>query len=259
MAKSFHIAVLFLFSVFISNAQSTNVSDYIAINLSTYQKNGQTHYSPMPELKANSELSRYKWRFEFLIMNAPAIHNSEALSKRQELFNLSDSSEIKNGYLQEFQNDPYFMKVFTETMQPFVQSDFTPTQTFTKEELMKAASIFFYCDQVNPDTTIQTHICIGINGFKEVNWEKDYTILTAFCCEAILFDMYQDKSPIDEAFSKEKQLSCKTWRGKITTLDNYLENVKKDVFERMENNAVLKKTLLSYYKRNKSNLTFRIE
>lgn len=259
MSKSLHITVLFLSFIFVSYTQSTNVSDYITISLSGYQKNGQTYYSPMPGLKPDNTLSRYNWRFEFLIMNAPAIHHPESTNKRQELFNLTDSSAIRNGYLKEFQNDAYFTKVFTETMQPLVRSNFTPTQTFTKEELMKAASIFFYCDQVNPDTTVQTHICVGINGLREVKWEKDYMLLAAFCCEAILFDVYQDNSPVFEALNKEKQLSYKALRGKITTLDAYLESVKQDVFKRMENNSTLKKSLLRYYKQNKSNLAFRIE
>lgn len=259
MSKFLYLTVLYLSFAFGALAQSSNISDYIAINLSGYQKNGQTYYSPMPGLKPNTELSSYNWRFEFLIMNVPAIHHSESVDKRQALFNLTDTSILKHAYLQELQNDLHFIKVFNETAQPLVKSDFTPVQTFTKAEMMKAASLFFYCDQVNPDTTVQTHVCVGINGFHEVNWEKDYAILAAFCCEAILFDMYQDKSAIDEALGKEKHVSCKTRRKEITTLEDYLENVKKDVFKRMENNATLKKSLLSYYKRNKSNLAFRIE
>lgn len=259
MIRLLQTTIPFLCFIFISNAQSINVSDYITINLSGYQENGQTHYSPMPGLKPGTELSDYNWRFEFLMMNIPAIHHSESVTKRQKLFSLTDSSAIKQEYLKEFQNDPYFVKVFAETMQPLIKPGFKATQTFTEEELMKVASIFFYCDQVNSDTTVQTHVCVGINGFNEMNWERDYTVLAAFCCEAILFDMYQDKSPIDEALSKEKQLSYKTWQREITTLENYLENVKKDVFKRMENNPALKKSLLSYYKRNKSNLAFRIE
>lgn len=259
MPKSFYLTVLSFCCIFGSIAQSTVISDYVAINLSAYQKNGQTYYSPMPGLKANTKLAGYNWRFEFLIMNIPAIHSSESVLKRQELFNLTDSSALKQKYLTELQNDLPFMNVFSETMQPLLNPDFTPVQRFTEEELMKVASIFFYCDQVNPDTTVQTHVCVGINGFHEVKWEKDYALLAAFCCEAILFDMYQDKSPIDKALGKEKRLSCKTWRKDVTTLESYLENVKKDVFKRMENNASLKKILLNYYKRNKSNLAFRIE
>lgn len=259
MSKSFYLTALSFCCIFGSIAQSTIISDYVAINLSAYQKNGQTYYSPMPGLKSNTKLSGYNWRFEFLIMNVPDIHHSGSAPKRQELFNLTDSSALKQKYLAELQNDLHFMKVFNETMQPLVESDFTPLKTFTEEELMKVASLFFYCDQVNPDTTVQTHVCVGINGFHEVKWEKDYALLGAFCCEAILFDMYQDKSAIDKALGKEKQLSCKTWRKDVITLESYLENVKKDVFKRMENNPTLKKSLLRYYKRNKANLAFRIE
>ena len=259
MPKSVQLTFLFICCIFTSYAQSTNLADYMVINLSPYQQNGQTLYAPMPGVKPNTELSHYSWRFEFLIMNVASIHRSESIGKRQELFRLTDSSAMRQAYLQEFQNDPYFTKVFTETMQPLVQSDFTPALTFTKEEMMKVASVFFYCDQVNPDTTVQTHVCVGINGFNEVTWEKDYAVLAAFCCEAILFDMYQDHSAVDKALSTQKQLAYKASQGKITTLDTYLEIIRKDVYTRMENDAVLKKVLLRYYKRNKSNLAFRIQ
>lgn len=259
MLKSVSLAFLFFSFSFLSGAQSVNISDYIAINLSAYQLNGETHYAPMPGIKSNAQLSNYSWRFEFLLMNIPDIHRAESVSKRQQLFDLNDSSTMKQSYLNELQNDPYFMKAFTETVKPFVQPNYKPDLTFTKEEMMKVAAVFFYCDSVNPDTTVQTHVCIGINGFNEVNWEKDYAVLAAFCCEAVLFDVFQYNSPVNEALSAEKQLSYKVWREKITTSEDYLKTIRKDVYKRMENNAVLKKTLLNYYKRNKSNLAFRIQ
>jgi hypothetical protein len=126
------------------------------------------------------------------------------------------------------------------------------------DELMEVASKFFYCDKVNPDTSVQSHVCIGINGLKEIKWEKDYTQLAAFCYEAIFTDLDKDNSKIDESYTSEKKLAREKYRKNITTLDKYLEDVKLDLFNRMKNSTTLKEELWAYYELNNNNLSFKI-
>ena len=123
---------------------------------------------------------------------------------------------------------------------------------------MEVDSKFFNCDLVNPDTTVQSHVCVGINGLREVQWQKDYTLLAAFCYEAIFHDFDRDVSPISEAYDSEKKKACQKYRPHITSLDRYLEDVKLELFERMRNDAVLKKELLDYYESNKDKLAFKL-
>jgi hypothetical protein len=120
---------------------------------------------------------------------------------------------------------------------------------------MDVASRFFYCDMVFPDTTVQSHVCIGINGVKETKWEKDYTLLAAFCYEAIFT---AKDSMLDNSYASEKKEACAAHRTAITSLDQYLLDVRADLFERMKHNELLKNLLLNYYQENKSNLAFTI-
>jgi hypothetical protein len=75
---------------------------------------------------------------------------------------------------------------------------------------MEVSSKFFYCDQVNPDTSIQAYVCVGLNGVKEAKWNKDYTLLEAFCYEGIFTQFDNERSHIWDAFVSEKSslLSC---------------------------------------------------
>jgi hypothetical protein len=128
--------------------------------------------------------------------------------------------------------------------------------TYSVDELMEVASKFFYCDQVMPDTSIQARICIGINGLKEVNWEKDYTLLQAFCYEAIFNELDNDESQIWNSFVSKKELTCERFKKDIKSLNAYLEAVKINLFEAMKNDEILKQKLLNYYELNRSNLAF---
>lgn len=126
---------------------------------------------------------------------------------------------------------------------------------------MQVASRFFFCDTVRPDKSIGSHICIALNGLKEAQFEKDYTILEAFCFEAI-FEAIDQKRPartkfvenflayIEEISNKEKQ--------NISSSDSYLRNVRLAVFERMQTDDELKNVLLEYFQKNKENLSFNI-
>ncbi len=253
-----YFSILILILVISCQSESSTFRDDISIEISLYEDSGVKKASAMPVL-ADSELIPYKRRFEYLLLNIPEIHEFGRIKERDSINSLyPDTTEIKRIYLEEYCRDRNLVSYFEETSAAITNPDFQREKTYTVEELMEITSKFFYCDQVNPDTSVQMHVCIGINGLNETNVEKDYTLLAAFCYEAIFSDLDNDDSQIRNAYVSEKKESCEQFRKNITTLDKYLEDVKLDVFSRMKSNSTLKEKLLAYYELNKNNLAFVI-
>jgi hypothetical protein len=254
-----YLLVIILISGISCQAQESIIRDHVTIKIYTSENENKTSASAMPEIKTDSELKKYQRRFDYLLMNISEIHLPEKTKERNEIFNLyPDTSKIELLYLKKYIQDKRLVKYFEETFAPIHTPNLNISKTFTMEELMEVASKFFYCDQVNSDTIIQSHVCIGINGVSETSWKKDYTLLAAFCFEAIFNDFEKETSQISELYGSEKKMSCNQFRGSITTLDKYLEDVKMDLFKRMKNNTILKEELLAYYELNKNNLSFKI-
>ena len=250
-----YLFLIILISVISCKAQKSIISENVTIEVNTYQDGNKTRASAMPELKTNSKLRKYQRRFDYLLMNVSEIHLPEKSKKRNQIFSFyPDTSKIKRLYLQKYIQDKKLSAYFKEAVAPVNTPNMKITKTYSVDELMEVASKFFYCDKVNSDTNVQSHVCIGINGLKEPKWEKDYTLLAAFCYEAIFSDFDKDTSQILESYSVAKKMSCQQYRKSITSLEKYLEDVKLDLFNRMKSNAVLKEELLKYYELNRTNL-----
>ena len=254
-----HLSLFLLISFISCQTKKSIIEDNVSIEISTYDDGGIKKASAMPELKPESELNKYARRFEYLLMNVSAMHQPTGVKERTEIWNLyPDTVKLKQLYLEKFVQDEKLVNYFEETYVPIANPAWEITKTYTPEELMEVASKFFYCDQLLPDTIVQFHICIGINGVKEAKWDKDYTLLSAFCYEAIFNDLDKDASQIEASSLTEKKSACEQFKKNITTLDKYLEDVRLDLFSRMKNNAILKEKLLAYYELNKNNLAFKI-
>ncbi|MCD6018852.1 MAG: hypothetical protein K0S53_1973 [Bacteroidetes bacterium] len=254
-----YLTIVFLIAGISCRAQKSVIQKHVNIDVSTFESENKTKASAMPEIKATSKLKKYKRRFDYLLVNISEIHHPEKSEERNAIFNLyPDRQEIKKRYLEKYIQDKKLVAYFEETMAPINDPHLQINKSYAVDELMEVASKFFYADKVKPDTTVQSHVCIGINGMKETRWEKDYTLLAAFCYEAIFNNLDEDSSHISESYRSEKRLSCEQYRKNITTLDKYLEDVKWDLFDRMKNNAILKEELLKYYELNKHNLAFNI-
>ena len=257
MKKYFSILILISFISF-QNKKSL-IEENVSIEISVYENKGVKKASAMPQLKPESTLIKYKKRFEYLLMNVSKMHQPDGVKERTEIWDLyPDTIKLKRLYLDKFVQDDKLVKYFEETNAPIANPNLEITKTYTQEELMDVASKFFYCDKILPDTIVQSHVCIGINGIKEAKWDKDFTLLAAFCYETIFNDFDKDSSTIYEVYSIEKKMACEQFRKNITSLDKYLEDVKLNLFSRMESNAILKQELLAYYDLNKNNLAFKI-
>lgn len=240
-------------------AGNSIIKEHIVLKLYEYEYEGKEQASAMPELRSDSELQDYNRRFEYLLINVSKMHQLEYAEKRKKIWDLyPDTIKLKRLYLNEFIQDKELENYFETTYSGITDSSFISTIIYTENELMEVASKFFYCDKVFPDTTVQSHVCVGLNGVSEANWRKDYTLLEAFSYEAIFDDLMKDSSRIDETYSFEKKEACEKHKATITTLEEYLIEVRTDLFKRMKIDPTLKSVLLEYYEANKDNLAFRI-
>jgi hypothetical protein len=254
-----YLTILILISGISCQAQKSLIRDNVNIEVSTYKEGNETKASAMPELKPNSELMKYNKRFEYLLINVSEIHSPKKAKERNDIWKLyPDTIELKRLYLNKYIEDKKLTGYFEETAKYIKNPVMTRKTSYTQDELMEVASKFFYCDKVLPDTVVQAHVCVSLNGVKEAKWKNDYTLLQAFCYEAIFNQFDNDTSQIWNTFVSEKKKSADKFKMNITSLDQFLQDVKLELFKRMKNSETLKNELLAYYVMNKNNLAFKI-
>jgi uncharacterized protein YqfB (UPF0267 family) len=251
---------LFIFSTLVSCGINRSViKNNVDIEVYTYEEDGKTLAAAMPKLSSDSELNPYRMRFDYLLINVPEIHSPSKAKLRKEIWSFyPDTIKLKRLYLKEYIKDERLRNYFEISKSAISNKPSKSEINFATDELMEVASKFFYCDQVFADTTVQSHVCIGLNGVSEAHWEKDYTLLEAFCYEGIFNDFDKELSPVDESYSFNKREVCLKYKSTLQSFDQYLLDVRKELFTRMKNDSNLRKSLLSYYEQNKDNLPFRI-
>jgi len=250
--------LLLVFSLAFSSSKSA-LKQNLSIKIYTYEKDGEVFASAMPELKTDSDLWEYKRRFEYLLINIPEIHKPQKSKERKKIFGLyPDTLKLKRLYVKQYLRDRNLVKYFDETLAPIYNQEIEKNKNYSEDELMEVASKFFYCDKVKADTSVQAHVCVGLNGVAEANWERDYTLLEAFCYEAIFCDFDLDNSQVYSSFSSKKAEASKHHKDDVLSLDQYLKDVRVELFKRMKSDTILKSSLLNHYERNISNLSFEI-
>ena len=254
-----HLYFLLLITLVSCRSNQSIISKNVAIEVYTNEYEGKLIASAMPVIRSDSEIIKFKRRFEYILINVPEIHLAEKAEKRKEIWDLyPDTIELKRLYLKEYVQDKSLTDYFNVTHAAIFKRNFNIKTTYNIDELMEVASKFFYCDKVLPDTMIQTHVCIGLNGITEANWDKDYRLIEAFCFEAIFNDFDREISEIDESYSSNIERARLKFNPSIKALDLYLLEVRKELFDLMKNDDVLKQSLLMYYEQNKNNLSFRL-
>lgn len=254
--KKFYYSIILLFA-FSCKVKQPKLNDHINIRVHAYEIDSMMRASALPEFKGDTFMMRYKRRFEYIFYNVPQIHSSNRAEKRSAIFNLyPDTTAMKQLYLDEFVKDKKLKNYFEMTMTYINQAEKKRKLIYSMDELMEVASKFFYCDRIEPDTTIIAHVCVGLNGVKEAQWKTDYTLLEAFCFEAIFDELDQNDSKIWESFVRKKKTAYELHKRNIISLSQYLENVKLDLFQKMKEDKVLKQELISYYEKNRTNLAF---
>lgn len=234
-----------------------NLGDYVRLNIQYYDEGGEKYLGVSPELgtpapgKLGEAIQQYPRRFRYILINKSQFQN-----RYEKLY--PDTNRINRLYTDFLSKDSLFMSYFSKLASPFLDMKIKK-EKYTILELMLVASRFFYCDEVRKDSTIGSHICINLNGLKDASFFKDYTLLEAFCFEAI-FENFRttDNKPglfvqnfkeyIREGEQKEK--------GSFTNAEDYLVRIRQYCFTRMERDTSLKQSLHDYYTRHQNSLPF---
>jgi len=247
------VAVFIL--IILSNKASAQVNycNYFRLNIEETSYNGKRSYAISPEIIERADsfyhfLVTYKGRFEYILFN-----RLDSLNKYGRLY--PDTALIQYefcNYLKNSDKFNYYLTVLTNSNKS--------KELYTVKELLKIASRFFMCDKVNKaDTSVGWHICIGINGQKELQSAKDYTVLEAFCFEAIFhFLNTQGNASFKDNFKNYVYAVSKKYKAGLISFDDFLLKVKQDCYTLMENDDSLKKALLQYYQSNKESIGFSI-
>lgn len=248
------LSLLIALSALYFNANPIN--ENVQIRIFPYEKDGTMKATAMPEMKSNTNISAYNRRFEYVLINCATIHQPEMAERRKEIWSVyPDTVALKSNYLNAFATDTGLVQYFTVMIEA-IDGTLQDRPTYTKEEMMEVASKFFYCDKVNADSSVQAHVCVGINGLKEANWNVDYTLLSAFCFESIFVNFDNDDSPIWEIFSENKATATQQHLPFYKDEEQFLEQVKLSLFEAMKNDSVFEAEMMQYYELNQNNLAF---
>jgi hypothetical protein len=72
-------------------------------------------------------------------------------------------------------------------------------RSVTEHELQRLAVRFFYPDAVTEDGKLAGHICVGINGLEDFDWDRD-VLVEAFVYATIFRALREEKYGLDEEF-----------------------------------------------------------
>jgi hypothetical protein len=256
--KNLLLSFLLFFS-HLSYAQQINLCDYFSISVAQMLIKGQQKIivsaaiNSSVETAFGKELKEHHMRYDYLITRI--FRNDSSL-----ISHYPDSPKIQQLFCEQLKGPSSFRKNLELICPTNLSNQACKKGKFSFSDMMFVASRFFYCNKVNKDTAIIPKICVGINGIKEMNTNKDLAALEAFVFEAI-FNSLQEKNepPFLEDFTQAIQTHMKARIKNIKSIDEFLLQVRNDCFNEMEQNENLKKSLLAYYKKNKSTINFTLQ
>lgn len=235
-----------------------NLADYIELKAEKFKEEEDEYVGVYPTIKTknNDVIGKFiadnPRRFNYLLTNHSNFIGYEKY--------FPDTEKINRLYINDLRSNQKFVAYFKTLISPVISKEIVKDK-YSINEVMKVASVFFFCDSVRPDQKIQTKICIALNGIKEAKFEKDYTIIEAFSFEAI-FEAIEKTAPqrtkFVENFLKYVDEISEIEKSKLTTSESYLNQVRLTVFNKMANDPELKKILLERYQKNSDNLSFVI-
>ncbi|HZV71058.1 MAG TPA: hypothetical protein VFG10_16000 [Saprospiraceae bacterium] len=254
------LIIVICFHLGILRAQELNYCKYFYLDVSETESKGKTIQLYSPEInldgddKFSSFLKKHDNRFNYLLLNKIADLDRIAAifpdtMKLNDEFcrSLSDNKNIVN----------YFKNLTPRSLTTWEQKEVL----FSIDEMMMVASRYFYVDKVNEkDTTLISHICVGIHGQNEIGSSSDLTLLEAFTFEGIFYYLLKDSPPLFERnFDDYLKHSLEMNKRKFTTFEILLNAVRNECYTEMYQNDDLKRKLVKYYKRNKNNLNFELK
>jgi hypothetical protein len=221
---------------------------YARLHVQYYQENGERYLGVSPELITSGTdalsvaMKKYPRRFRYVLLNKTRF---QGIYEKY----YPDTVRINRLFTDTLAHDSSFMRIFGQLSQPFIKEENRPVR-FTKEQMMKVAARFFYCQSVRNDTTISTTICIGRNGLTNLDIGEDQALLEAFCFEAI-FEKYYQSPGVRNQFIKNflayVEEGGKVYQKLFNDRERYLLSVRNHCFGKMEKDRAMEEVLMKYY------------
>jgi hypothetical protein len=252
------ILALIIFCFFTANSQELNYCDYFNLEVKETGKGRKKSNAAWPVvLKSKKDrfyvfLINHSERFEYIITKHTIKFGEIAKY-------YPDTTKIRSEFCNQLINTKEIQNYFPVLTPNYLVNWDSFQDTFTVSELMLAASRFFYCDAINmKDTSIQSHLCIAINGQAEFKSERDLTLLEAFSIEALLKVYMLNPQFITEFLEYKDKIAVEN-RSEFKDFDSYLLTIRRLCYLKMQENEDLKIMLLAYYEKNRNNLNFLIQ
>lgn len=206
------------------------------------------HIKDMAGDKKQAFFKRFHHRFDYILINKVNVEGADLYNMR------NDTAALNRRFCELFTQQKELSGYFD------VLSN-TPTgakQMFTVAEMMRVAARFFRLESKESGRWTY-YTCIGNNGQKEIVYERDYSVLEAFCFEAIFSYLDQEKSPrfsiaADNYFDAIKRVTPEADRQDTAII----LSARKSLYHKMEQDAALQDALLRYYRKYGNTFGFRL-
>ena len=242
--------------LYIDEIDKNKFCQYFNIKTATSIVDGKTYKTASSEInkfsndKVSDFIQDHSSRFDYIINKTFSL-----VIKGDVTF---DSISLNNRFYKALLTDTFYNYFSLLTSGDRTQVS-NKKESFTVPEAMKIASRFFMCDNVREkDTAIGYHVCVGINGISELETSKDFTVLEAFCFEAI-FTNFKGKPKFIDNFNSYIKKASQESKEHFTTFQTHLMTVKDKCYAAMEKDKDLEKVIIKHYKLNIDNINFKIE
>lgn len=241
--------------LFIDQIDRNKFCKYFNIETSNYvldgkpSKTASTKINKIPNDLVSDFIEKHSHRFDYII--------NKTFTAFIKVDNNFDSNYINRRFCTAISTDTFYRQFTLLTSGE--RNNSKKSLSFSVSELMKIASRFFMCDNIRQkDTAISYHICVGLNGISELETKRDYTVLEAFCFEAIIRNLHDNPIFISN-FNEYIKKSSNRNKELFTDFKTHLTKVKDECYANMEKDKDLENVLLKYYRQNSNNINFKIE
>ena len=167
---------------------------------------------------------------------------------------LSDSAQLVNVMFERFL--PLISNYLNQYGSKIEQYEPWTKPAITLDRLAGNAAKFFYPDSVHPNGGIQSHICVGFNGFQDLTDVRS-VMMEAFCWSVIQPHTFTNSSALLDEFSKAIKLAGELQLS--SDAQTKLKRYQGVVWGYMSQSKVLRELLLAEYEKKKHLLTFTVK
>ncbi|GEM_PF-1268063 len=202
----------------------------------------------LPGDKKQDFYQKFHRRFEYILLNK--MDYAKAGLHRY----LKDTAELNRRFCALLTED----KQVSSYLATLSNEQQEKKETYTIKEMMQVAARFFWL-QNRPSEGWIYYTCIGNNGQKESRYERDYSVLEAFCFEAIFSYLEGEKSPRFRIAARKylDEIAATVPEAKRRDPD-IIFAARQSLYRKMEQDAGLQDALLRYYRKYGNTFGFRL-